>query len=185
MTSLESIMKQNIAEVHTAIPGKIVKFDASRCIAEVQPTLSYHVADGRVLTYPVIVEVPVFMPKAGVSTITYPVKEGDSCLLVFSERSLDEWMGKSTDEHHDPRKFDLTDAFAFVGMCPAQNINPENIEVINGATTFEVTPNAHINVIGNISVVGRIDCTGDVTGGGISLINHTHPYHHGSTGPSQ
>lgn len=56
------------------------------------------------------------MPHAGNAQITYPVKVGDSCWIAFAERSLDEWLGKSDGDNHDPRQYDLTDAVCFVGM---------------------------------------------------------------------
>lgn len=182
---IEDMISNGIAGIHTACPATIVSFDAGTCVASVKPTMTYYKSDGTTLDYPVIIGVPVFMPKAGSSQITYPVKAGDSCLLVFAERSIDEWMGKGNSDNHDPRRYDLTDAFCFVGMCPAQSISADNVEVINGGTKISLTPSNTINVIGNINVQGTITCTGDVQGGGISLISHVHSYHHGTTSSSQ
>lgn len=176
LESIDSIAKQRINEIHTAMPAVIVSFNPQTCTASVKPSLNYHVVDGRTLEYPIIVNVPVFMPKAGNSQITYPVKSGDNCLLVFCERCTNEWIGKGV---YDERKFDLTDAFAFVGMCPSQSINPNHVEVINGSTKLSVEES------GTVRIEGTLIVSGDVIGGGISLIGHTHPYHHGSTGPSQ
>ncbi len=181
---IEDMISNGIAGIHTACPATIVSFDAGTCVACVKPTMTYYKSDGTTLDYPVIIGVPVFMPRAGSSQITYPVKAGDSCLLVFAERSIDEWMGKGNSDNHDPRRYDLTDAFCFVGMCPAQSISADNVEVINGGTKISLTPSNTINVVGNINVQGTIVCTGDVIGGGISLIGHTHGYHHGETSSS-
>lgn len=181
---IEDMISNGIAGIHTACPATIVSFDAGTCVASVKPTMTYYKSDGTTLDYPVIIGVPVFMPKAGSSQITYPVKAGDSCLLVFAERSIDEWMGKGNSDNHDPRRYDLTDAFCFVGMCPTQSISADNVEVINGGTKISLTPSNTINVVGNINVQGTIVCTGDVIGGGISLIGHTHSYHHGETSSS-
>ena len=181
---IEDMISNGIAGIHTACPATIVSFDAGTCVASVKPTMTYYKSDGTTLDYPVIIGVPVFMPKAGSSQITYPVKAGDSCLLVFAERSIDEWMGKGNSDNHDPRRYDLTDAFCFVGMCPSQSISADNVEIINGGTKISLTPSNTINVVGNINVQGTIICTGDVVGAGISLIGHTHGYHHGETSSS-
>lgn len=181
---IEDMISNGIAGIHTACPATIVSFDAGTCVASVKPTMTYYKSDGTTLDYPVIIGVPVFMPRAGSSQITYPVKAGDSCLLVFAERSIDEWMGKGNSDNHDPRRYDLTDAFCFVGMCPAQSISADNVEVINGGTKISLTPSNTINVVGNINVQGTIVCTGDVIGGGISLIGHTHTAPHGETSSS-
>lgn len=184
ITSIENMARQKISEIHTAMPGKIISFDASTCTATVKPTLMYYTADDDILEFPLITGVPVFMPRAGSAQITYPVKAGDSCLIVFSERSIDEWLGKGSTDNHDPRQYDLTDGFAFVGMFPTQSIDPNNVELINGGTKVSVTPSNNVNIIGNVNVQGTVTVSGDVIGGGISLIGHTHSYHHGETSPS-
>lgn len=182
---IDSIVDVKTGQMHIAMPATIMEFDATTCLAVVQPELKYHITDGNVMDYPMISNVPVFMPHAGNTQITYPVKVNDPCLLVFCERSTDEWMGYSGENQHDSRRFNLTDAFAFVGMRPTQSINPENVELINEKTKVSVTPNNVVNIIGDVVVKGNIIASGDVIGGGISLIGHTHPYHHGSTGSSQ
>ena len=182
--NINDMIRNGVGSIHTACPATIVSFDAGTCIASVKPEMLYYKTDGTTLDYPIIIGVPVFMPRAGAAQITYPVKEGDSCLLVFSERSLDEWMGKGSVDNHDPRRYDLTDAFCFVGMCPAQSISADNVEVINGVTKISLTPSNAINIVGNINVQGSITCSGDVQGGGISLISHTHTAPHGETSPS-
>ncbi len=185
LEGLEHLILQKIGNVHTCMPGTVLSFDAGSCRASVKPTLKFYTADDRVLDYPVISGVPVFMPHAGSAQITYPVKAGDSCLIVFSERSIDEWLGEGNEDNHDPRQFDMTDGFCFVGMMPTQSISADNVEVINGGTSISLTPGGTINIVGNINVQGTITCSGDVQGGGISLISHVHSYHHGTTSSSQ
>lgn len=173
----EQVADARLSIIHTALPGTVISFDATTCTASVKPSLTYYRSDGNTLDYPVIVGVPVFMPHAGSAQITYPVKKGDECLLVFSERSIDEWLGKT--EEHDPRRYDLTDAFCFVGMRPTQSISAENVELINGPTVVSVTPSSTVNITGNVNITGKVTVTGDVVGGGISLIEHTHACPHG------
>lgn len=190
--ALNSMLKQKISEIHTSMPGTIVSVDYGTCRATVKPTLSYHTADGQQMDYPLITGAPVFMPHAGNAQITYPVKAGDSCWIVFAERSIDEWLGKGSADNHDPRQYDLTDAMCFVGLMPAQSISDKNIELLNGSTSVSITPEGQVNIIGNVSIQGNITCTGkstmhgniecqgdiqadgDVTGSGVSLNSHTH-----------
>lgn len=179
--NIEDMINAGIGGIHTACPATIISFDAGSCIATVNPSMVFYKCDDETINYPVITNVPVFMPHAGSAQITYPVKAGDSCLLVFAERSIDEWLGKGSTDNHDPRRYDLTDAFCFVGMMPVQSISADNVEVINAGTKISVTPSNTINIVGNINVQGSITCTGDVQGGGISLIGHTHTAPHGET----
>lgn len=185
LDNLKDMIQQCIGTIHTAFPGKISSFDSGKCIASVVPTMAMHLADGRTLDYPTITGVPVFMPHAGNSQITYPVKAGDSCWIVCAERSIDDWLGKGSG-NHDPRTYDMTDAVCFVGMLPAQSISPDNIELLNGSTSVSVTPNGSVNIKGNVNIQGNITCTGtseisgtitchgDVKASGISLQNHIH-----------
>ena len=170
--AMEQVAEQRLSLIHTALPATVISFDATTCAASVRPALTYYRSDGNTLDYPVITGVPVFMPRAGEARITYPVKKGDSCLLIFSERALDEWLNKT--EEHDPRRFDLTDACCFVGMCPAQSISSENVELINGGTAISLTPDKTVNITGDVNITGKVTVSGDVTAGGISLISHTH-----------
>ncbi len=202
--AIDNAAKQRIGEIRTGLPGKVITFNAATCTATVKPSLQYYTADGEILDYPLIIGVPVFMPRAGNAQITYPVKTGDSCWIVFSERSMDAWMGKGDADNHDPRQYDLTDAACFVGMCSAQSISADNVELINGSTLVSVTPGGTVNIVGNVNIDGNITCTGtskmsgtitcagdvnaegDVTAGDKSLTGHTHSCPHGgNTGPAQ
>lgn len=199
--SIEDMIENGISNIHTACPGSIVSFDAGTCIASVLPKMTYYKSDGTTLEYPVITGVPVFMPRAGNAQITYPVKAGDSCIIVFSERSIDEWMGKGNEGEHDPRRYDLTDAFCFVGMCPTQSISADNVELINNGTLVSLTPSNTVNIIGNVNIKGNVSvdgnytcsgtsrmsgnitCDGDVIASGTSTHTHTHTGVHGVTTP--
>ena len=94
--ALLETMDGKIAGIHTAAPGKIINYSGG--LASVQPSIKYKVEDGRVLDAPVIVNVPVYFPTGGNSSITYPIKPGDDCCIVFAERSIDDWL-KGATEH--------------------------------------------------------------------------------------
>ena len=197
--NIEDMISNGISGIHTACPATILSFDAGTCIATVKPFMSYYKSDGTTIDYPVVSGVPVFMPHAGNAQITYPVKAGDGCLLVFAERSTDEWIGKGNKDNHDPRRYYLTDAFCFVGMRPTQSISAENVELINNGTLVSVTPDNTVNIIGNVNIKGnvsiqgnyscsgtsrmsgKIACDSDITAGSISVQNHTHTGVHGET----
>jgi len=118
---LRRVLDARLAEVHTALPAKIVKYDAATRKADVQPLLKRQYADGDLASMPVITNVPVLFPSGGGASLTFPVRAGDGCLLVFAERSLDRWLAQSTVkevETGDIRMHDISDAVAFVGLAP-------------------------------------------------------------------
>ena len=49
--------------------------------------------------------------------LTFPVKPGDECLLVFNERCIDGWwQSGGSSEPLDYRQHDLSDAVAIMGI---------------------------------------------------------------------
>lgn len=153
-------IKSEISGIHTSAPGTVVSYDSGAGRASVQPAMKYKVSDGRTLDMPVIVNVPVYFPSGGSAAITYPIKAGDPCWLVFAERSIDDWLLGGASE--DPRKYDLTDCVAFVGMKPSRSHANDAIEINHGSCKFRIPEN------------GPVSCSTDIIIGGKSFLNHTH-----------
>lgn len=112
-----------LAEVHTAMPAKVVAYDAAAQTVDVQPLVKRLVAneDGALVaeSYPQIPAVPVVFPRAGDNWITFPIAADDVVLLVFCERPLDAW--RAADAESDPgdtRMHALGDAVAIPGVYP-------------------------------------------------------------------
>jgi len=109
-----------LVDIHTAIPGIVQSYDPATQQAEVQVAIkkTYGIAgEDVVLDAPVITSVPVVFPSTKNSFLIFPVEQGDSVLLVFSERSLERWLSAGgVVEGGINRKFDLTDAIAIVGL---------------------------------------------------------------------
>ena len=101
----EALKQEIFSFLHCALPGTVVSFDAERQTAEVQPAVKLGS-----MNYPVLSDVPVFMP------VPFEVNPGDACLVVFSDVDIDAWY--ESGEPHEPksaRKHSLSDGFAFVG----------------------------------------------------------------------
>lgn len=167
--------------MHTAIPGRVVSFDPESCTATIQPVGKYVTSAGKKLDYPQVTEVPFCFPYCSSADvgIAFPVKAGDSCLLIFSEVELDEWRTGATADNKGNLKFDLTSAIAIPGLLRAstaltrQASESDAVVVGAGSTTLQVSATG-VHVQGNLSVTGSISASGDVTGGGISLSGHHH-----------
>lgn len=132
-TSMADVMKRAIAnalaDLHTAMPGKVVKVykDGDNIkYVDVQPVLKFaffNEDDQRISdSFPVIPGVPVNFPGGGGAYITFPIAEGDTGIIVFSEASLDKWLSKGgeVDPEFDHR-FELTDAMFLPGLRPFAN----------------------------------------------------------------
>lgn len=114
--------------VHTAMPGSIVSYDFEKQKASIQPLLNKVWADGTTTPMPILENVPVIFPRAGGASLTFPVTQGDTCLLLFIERSTDLWLTQGGQvSPDDPRKFDLSDGVAIMGLFPfSENSLAEN-----------------------------------------------------------
>ena len=110
---------RQLQDVHVSMPGRIESYDAPRQEASVQPLLKVALASGEEASLPVINHVPVLWPRGGGAILSFPLEIGDTVLLVFSERSLDEWLQQGGElAPQDPRSHDLSDAVALPGLYP-------------------------------------------------------------------
>ncbi|WP_368292160.1 Gp138 family membrane-puncturing spike protein [Klebsiella pneumoniae] len=179
-------------QLRVALPGIIQSFDPDAVTAVVQPAIRYveRDNDGNKSTkdYPLLVDVPVVFPRGGGCTLTFPVKEGDECLVIFADRCIDFWwQSGGVQEPVDGRMHDLSDAFCIVGpqsqakkiggiSTTAAQLRTDDgsaiIELAAGGAVTITSPQITIN--GPLQVNGEITSTGDQLAGGISQIGHTH-----------
>jgi hypothetical protein len=129
---LRRALEGRLAELHTAMPGRVEAFDPELQRCDVQPLLQRVVTlpDGttEVTSRPLIQGVPVVYPRGGGWRITWPLARGDLVLLVFAERALDAWLAGDGGAPVQPgasRKHDLTDAIAIPAIAPAENVIPQ------------------------------------------------------------
>lgn len=103
------------AGIRVALPGIIQSFDPVAVTCVVQPAIKGTVSNESA-NLPLIVDVPVIFPRGGGVTLTFPVKAGDECLLVFADRCIDFWwQNGGIQEPVSDRMHHLADAFAIVG----------------------------------------------------------------------
>lgn len=109
-----------MSAMRVSMPGIIQSFDHDAVTAVVQPAikgveLDESGADVSV-NIPLLVDVPVVFPRGGGCTLTFPVKAGDECLVIFADRCIDFWwQSGGVQEPVDERMHDLSDAFCIVG----------------------------------------------------------------------
>lgn len=139
--------------VNTCIPGRIQSFDSDTQTCVVTPAVKPRVwLDGETtdITPPTLHNVPLVFPFAPVSgfALTIPVRAGDPCLLVFSQRCIDNWhqlggiqsaeTGGVGARHHD-----INDGFAILCAPPIPDVLTgwceDGIEIRNRARTVRMT----------------------------------------------
>lgn len=190
-------IQEYLAEINVAIPAIIINYSAENMRATVKPSIPKRLSNGETLQAPQIVNVPICFPVAdgGKAMITLPLKPNDGVLLVFSHRSIENWLSGSSDSPDDSRMFDLSDAFAIPSAnAKSPSADPENLCVMYGEGTIKIAPSGGVTINapstriiapqntieGNLEVAGNIDCDGNVTakgevsGKGKKLSTHKH-----------
>lgn len=126
--SLESILKSfisfNINQINTCMVGEVVNTDnLSNGFVDVKPLVNKRGGNYDTYEYPVISYVPVVMPATTTAGIILPVKRGDTVLLVIGQHCFDQFkLGvKVPHDTLDLRRFDISDAVAFVGFNTTQD----------------------------------------------------------------
>lgn len=109
-------------DIWTACPGVVTSLttDFGDLRATVKPSINELYADGTTEEHLEILSVPVIMPGGQNSLISFPVNIGDTVLLVFVNRNMDNFKisnGQPTTPY-DARKFQAEDAVAIPGLFP-------------------------------------------------------------------
>lgn len=170
---LQNAIRAELLDVHTCLPAKIEKYEASTQKANVQVLLKRkYETDEEAVNLPVINSVPVQWPSAnqGKAYIHLPLKTGDLGIVVFCERSIDLWLsGDPSDPSDpdialdprgkifdplDPRIFNLSDAIFIPGVLPfvhsLQNVNADNLAIQNDKFRIEIAPDGTISLEGEV-----------------------------------
>ncbi len=147
-TFYTTFVEEYLKQVHTAIPAQVISFDAAKRTISCQPTLKVTTKDNILHNLPVCSDVPVIFPGGGEFEITYDILPDSYVLLIFSERSIAQWLdsgGIIDPESYD--RFSLSDAIALPGLLPdpsaaeTKEIQSSQIQMRNkdGSTTITVT----------------------------------------------
>ena len=142
--------------LNTSIPAIIDEFDVATQRVAATPAIQakYVTPDMEVqyINYPKITNIPLAMIKCPGLKITCPVKPGQNCTLIFSQRSIDNFLIDG--QIHEPfegnepkycsiRCMDMTDAMCFPGVITnpeaISNFNNDAIEIRNDDGTTKIT----------------------------------------------
>ena len=117
------------ANLRVSAPGIIHEFDPVTQTASVQVAIREKVSNPQDLTHrwmeiPLLLDVPIVLPRAGEFVLTMPIQPGDECLVVFSDFCIDAWFSNGGVQNQiEKRRHDLSDAFAIVGAwCQPRKI---------------------------------------------------------------
>lgn len=118
---IRAAVEKRTADLRVSLPATVVSFDVATQLARVRPDIFEikETVDGDTQPYqlPDISNVPCVIPSSGHYALTLPVSAGDKCLLVFADRSLDDWITHArAADPEDERRHALSDAIAILGI---------------------------------------------------------------------
>lgn len=157
-----SIIKSHIsaalARLFTSLPGRVESYDPQTRTVSVTPLIKRIFGDGIAADNQTITDVPVVFQSAGGAEITLPVKKGDTVLIVFSMRNIQDWLISEGEENTPKfrRNHNLEDAIAIPGLFTkntARAANPDNLEILFGDSKIQIKPDNKIVIdSGNIEI---------------------------------
>lgn len=127
--TMRMAMDSHTSNLWTSLPAIVTKYNPVANTVECQPSIKGVIQDKsgnyKAVTLPVLPDVPVVFPRGGGATLTFPIKEGDECLVVFACRNIDSWwQSGGVQIPADSRSHDLSDGFALMGvMSQARKIS--------------------------------------------------------------
>jgi hypothetical protein len=128
---IQEALRSKLADVHTAIPGRVVSYDKTKQVADVEIVVKrpLETADGTIVQedLPVIPNVPIVWSGGGGISLTFPLAEGDHVLLVFCEASIAMWRETGeVGEVGDLRRHSLGHAVAIPMVRPVSEAISSN-----------------------------------------------------------
>ncbi|KIS22011.1 Gp138 family membrane-puncturing spike protein [Clostridium botulinum] len=137
--------------LRVACPGIIQSFDPETQTVTVQLALREHITKPDFtkewVNLPLLLDVPIVIPRAGGYCLTMPIQQGDECLVIFADMCIDSWFTYGGIQNQiEKRRHDLSDGFAILGTWSQPN-KIENystdacqLRTIDGTTSIDIKP---------------------------------------------
>ena len=190
-SSFDSFAKDITSRMYCALPAIIESVNFDNQTIEARPvTIMKRTDDAGMVSdfpLPLLVDVPFQCYKGGGYSITVPIKQGDECLIIFTDVDFSAWFqngGYNYAEHSFMHSY--TNSMAIVGFSSEvnaiTNYNPEAIEVRNADGSEKISlskgnitlKSATITLDGNVTTTGTSNLKGTTTIQGKDFLSHVH-----------
>ena len=152
--------------LHTSLIAEVVQFYPETQTVDVQPLIKDIITRDdvngvhtEIKLKSQLLNIPVHIPQGGGYFLTMPVTKGDECLIVFTERSIENWQEfGGVQEQGTRRQFDYNDALAIIGFnskpnaIPAYNVAAPEIRNYAGDTKIGLSATGEINLASALAV---------------------------------
>ena len=143
----ENIIKKVNFNLRCCIPGVIQQYDPKTNTASIQPAIREEIVNEdntvQYMNLPILVNVPIIFPSCSIGSIKMLLKQGDECLVLFSDLSIDNfWKYANVQNPIEVRRHDLSDGIAIPCVLSQPNTKPFNgtgIEITSGESKISIT----------------------------------------------
>jgi len=142
-------------ELHTCMPGCVTELrtKGNSIFVDVKPLIKTTQVDGAQADLDILQGVLLLTPGTTKSSIVMPINEGDLVLLIFSEKTLENWSQTTqTANGIYGRQFDMSDAFAiqmnFSAMSTVENANNADMIIKHNGQTITIKESGEIDLGG-------------------------------------
>lgn len=143
----ENIIKKVNFNLRCCIPGVIQQYDHKTNTASIQPAIREEIVNEdntvQYMNLPILVNVPIVFPSCSVGSIKMLLKQGDECLVLFSDLSIDNfWKYANVQNPIEVRRHDLSDGIAIPCVLSQPNTKPFNgtgMEITSGDAKISIT----------------------------------------------
>ncbi len=169
----ENLIKKVGFNLRCCVPGIIQSYDSVHNIADIQPAVREQVLNyDNTVQYtnlPLLINVPILFPSCSAGSIKFLLKQGDECLVLFSDLSYDNfWQKGNVQNPIEVRRHDLSDGLAIPCV-----ISQPNTKSFTGSGIEINCGNSKINV--EKEEVTFSNSSGSITlSQMIKLLRHTH-----------
>lgn len=105
------------------------------------------------VNYPLLIDCPAIILGGGGSSLTFPIQQGDDCLIFFNDRDIDNWYsGAPNGDLATSRLHSMADGFALIGVRSLQD-SLQDYDEDHVAITYREIPEL---ALGKIAVGEKI-----------------------------
>ena len=151
-------------DLRVSIPGIIQSFDPIEQTVTVQPAIKERIigpdGDLQMVNLPLLLDVPIVIPRAGGVVLTMPIQAGDECLVIFADMCIDAWWSQGgVQVQAERRRHDLSDGFAILGTWSQPrrisdySTTSTQLRTEDGSQCIDISQNG-INLRGNVKING-------------------------------
>lgn len=113
----ENIILETMFRTRCSIPCIVQSYNPEQNTVECQPAIREKlISEDATVSYsqiPLLLNVPVVFPGGSFFHLKFPIKQGDECLVVFSDLSIDNfWLNGNVQNPVESRRHDLSDGIA-------------------------------------------------------------------------